>query len=107
MKAALVWTAAVGVSLTLLVLLTVVALNGKGGKPQSVEEAGDGYQVARLFTQDGCTVYRFTDGGHWRYFARCDGAASSETFWKSQCGKHCTLTQNLMTGNTMPNKEKP
>lgn len=38
-------------------------------KPISVNTKPNGYEVARLFTQDGVTVYRFYDEGEYLYFA--------------------------------------
>jgi hypothetical protein len=43
---------------------------------------GPGYQVDTLFTHEGCTVYRFRDGGQ-RYFTNCHGS----TQWTEGHGK--------------------
>lgn len=40
-------------------------------------------EVERLFTVDGCTVYRFYDNGT-RHFASCPGSTVIH-----QCGKGC------------------
>lgn len=41
------------------------------------------YQVDKLFTVDGCTVYRFADNGYSRYFTNCNGS----TQWQELAGK--------------------
>jgi hypothetical protein len=44
--------------------------------------AGGGITVKKLFTVDGCTVYRFYDAGS-RYFTNCSGS----TQWTERQGK--------------------
>ena len=46
--------------------------------------------VSRMFTTDGCTVYRFYDTGYPHYFANCRG--STMTDYTKTCGKGCTTT---------------
>ena len=41
------------------------------------------YDVERLFTVDGCSVYRFRDAGSNRYFSSCSGS----TTWTERHGK--------------------
>ena len=44
-------------------------------------------KVERLFDHDGCTVYRFSDGGT-RYFVKCrDGSTRTEWSERYPCGK--------------------
>ena len=63
----------------LSILLALLGLLAACDKPaESSVSAGVGFVVDRLFVHDGCTVYRFSDGGSKRYFARCDGAVSSD-----------------------------
>ncbi len=75
------------------IMLSLAALAMVAGceKPaESVAHTGAGFTVERLFTHDGCTVYRFRDPNH-RYFTRCDGVtAQSTTTWQESCGKNCT-----------------
>ena len=75
------------------IMLSLAALAMVAGceKPaESVAHTGAGFTVERLFTHDGCTVYRFSDSSK-RYFTRCDGiAAQSTTTWQESCGKSCT-----------------
>lgn len=37
------------------------------------------FEVGKIFEIDGCTVYRFYDGGYPRYFSKCTGAVPSNT----------------------------
>jgi len=53
--------------------------------PESSTPAGIEFKVDKLFTHEGCTVYRFNDGGI-RYFTNCSGATS----WIENCGKNCS-----------------
>ena len=79
--------AAVGVWIGLAaIMLALIALAGcsDAGEPRP-ERSGvtsSGYRVEQLFTLDGCTVYRFFDGGY-RYFTNCSGS----TGWNESSGK--------------------
>lgn len=84
-----------------IIILAALALAGCERPPaESVAKAGNGYQVERLFTYDGCTVYRFEVSGYGRYFTRCEGAASTSTQWSESCGKNCTRPVDVPTGYT-------
>lgn len=48
----------------------------------------------RLFTQDGCTVYRFLDAGRYHYFATCPGSSLSHHY---SCGKGCSREESFPT----------
>lgn len=61
------------------------------GKAERTERAGQDFEVDTLFTKDGCTVYRFMDGGSPRYFTNCKGSTS----WRETCGKNCTREQGV------------
>lgn len=50
------------------------------------------FKLERLFTHDGCTVYRFYDA-RYRYFTDCRGSVS----WSESCGKNCTSDQDVET----------
>lgn len=47
--------------------------------------------VETLFTHDGCTMYRFYDGGRHVHFAKCGSTASTSE--RVSCGKNCTREQ--------------
>ena len=83
------------------IMLSLAALAMVAGceKPaESVAHTGAGFTVERLFTHDGCTVYRFSDSSK-RYFTRCDGiAAQSTTTWQESCGKNCTRPVEVSGG---------
>ena len=83
------------------IMLSLAALAMVAGceKPaESVAHTGAGFKVERLFTHDGCTVYRFRDSYN-RYFTRCDGVtAQSTTTWQESCGKDCTRPVEVSGG---------
>lgn len=57
-----------------LIAITTIAIIVGCTPPEATQSVGvDGkYKVETLFTVDGCTVYRFSDG--WaRYFTNCSG----------------------------------
>jgi hypothetical protein len=75
--------------MTNILLVFLLMLAGCKGEGQSVDlqESHDGYDVQKLFVVDGCTVYRFYDGGAYYYFTSCSGSA----MWREThyCGKGC------------------
>ncbi len=83
---------------TAIVALVVALLSGCGAKAieTSATENAE-IRVDKLFTKDGCTVYRFYDSGS-KYFVRCDGAASTSTQWSETCGKGCTRNVQVPGG---------
>lgn len=50
--------------------------------------AEPGLQLSRVFTYEGCVVYRFYDKGEHRYFTDCRGKVSGR--YPESCGKNCT-----------------
>ena len=86
----------------IMLSLAVLAMTMVAGceKPaEAVAHAGENFTVVRLFTHEGCTVFRFMDGNRRRYFARCDGiAAQSTTTWQESCGKNCTRPVEVSGG---------
>lgn len=75
-------------------LVTLALLAGCSGPAEVTQTVGGGYQVDRLFTHEGCTVYRFEDGGFSRYFTNCRGSAS----WTESCGKNCSRPVEVSGG---------
>lgn len=69
------------------VIIAVAVLSGCQKAPESSRTAGQGFNVEKLFTVDGCTVYRFYDDRS-VYFTNCNGA----TQWQQSCGKNCQQT---------------
>jgi hypothetical protein len=79
-------------------LLAALGLTGCYNDAESTAGSSNAkFEVQRLFTVDGCTVYRFTDAGV-RYFANCRGSVSADHF--ASCGKNCThrVTDEIPTG---------
>ena len=69
----------------LLAVLALVALAGCSKPAETSTAVGVEFVVDKLFTHEGCTVYRFSDGGNKRYFTNCNGS----TNWRESCGKNC------------------
>lgn len=83
---------------SIIALAIVAAMTGCTKQAESSTAAGVEFRVDRLFTHDGCTVYRFRDGGYARYFSKCDGATSSAATWAESCGKNCSRPVDVPTG---------
>ena len=54
------------------------------------------FKVEKLFTVDGCMVYRFEDDGDLRYFANC-GAGGAATMQTHSCGRGCVDHDDVST----------
>lgn len=67
-------------------ILAVFALAGCVKPAETSTAVNQEFVVEKLFTHEGCTVYRFMDGGASRYFTNCHGS----TQWKESCGKGCS-----------------
>ncbi len=48
--------------------------------------------VGKLFELDGCTVYRFADGGRNHYYTVCGNAVTTSEARLESCGKNCYTT---------------
>ena len=70
----------------ILIILAVALLAGCSKPAETSTAVGTEFVVDKLFTHEGCTVYRFYDGGGTRYYTNCQGSTS----WIEQCGKNCT-----------------
>lgn len=79
------------------ILATCLALTAckQEREPETTIHTGNGYRVSKLFTHEGCTVYRFYDGND-RYFTKCESQTSA-TNWQESCGKNCTRAQSIST----------
>lgn len=66
-----------------LVFVTPGCKFRKEGRKVSVSESQDSFNVVKLFTVDGCSVYRFDDGHYSRYFTNCKGTVE----WTEKSGK--------------------
>lgn len=67
----------------IFIAVAIAALSGCEKMAETSTQAGVEFKVDRLFTTDGCTVYRFSDAGRNRYFTNCHGS----TEWQEQSGK--------------------
>lgn len=78
-------------------LIATFALAGCYKPAETSSTVGAGaFQVERLFTYDGCTMYRFEDAGYPRYFTRCESATSSTTWSETRnCGKGCARAHDM------------
>lgn len=83
----------------IIILTSVVVLLGCEKPAESSASAGVEFRIDRLFTHDGCTLYRFSDAGA-RYFASCDGAYSAEVSWHESCGNGCSRQMSVPTART-------
>lgn len=59
-----------------LVGLAVLVLSGCSKPAESTTRVGNNFEVGKLFTVDGCTVYRFEDSARSHYFTNCSGSTS-------------------------------
>ena len=67
-------------------------------KKQAEETVHKGsYQVEKLFTYEGCTVYRFEDA-RTVYYTNCKGSTQTTT----SCGKNCTEDVTVPTDVQAP-----
>lgn len=76
---------------TVLAILALAILAGCSKPAETSTNVGVEFVVDKLFTHEGCTVYRFSDGGSKRYFTNCSGS----TNWQESCGKNCTRNMNV------------
>lgn len=76
---------------TVLAILALALLAGCGKPAETSTNVGVKFVVDKLFTHEGCTVYRFEDAGYKRYYTNCQGSTS----WKEDCGKNCTRDMNV------------
>lgn len=62
--------------LTIVAAMTL-AFAGCAKEAENTQMVNAEFSVSKLFTTDGCTVYRFYDAGYYRYFTNCAGATMS------------------------------
>lgn len=73
--------------------LTLASCAKKGSYVPAEGTVGDAnFRVNKLFTTEGCTVYRFYDNGNSHYFTNCTATVSQHT---ESCGKSCTTTKSM------------
>ena len=81
-------------------MITALVVAGCSKAPEYSSHAGREFIVDTLFTHEGCTMYRFSDGGYPRYFAKCDGdSVTARTEWKERCGENCVRQEETTTNS--------
>lgn len=76
------------------IIIFSTLLSGCDKEAESTVKAGSDFNVDKLFTVDGCSVYRFYDGGRNVYFTNCPG----QTQYTQSCGKSCTRSVGVSGG---------
>lgn len=79
-----------------LILATCIALTGCYKQAETKTQKQNEIVVEKLFTHEGCTVYRFTDY-YQRYFTKCENALKSEIGSMQHCGKGCLFPDTNQT----------
>lgn len=74
-----------------LLLLAAVGLLTGCYKPAEESQRVGAFKVEKLFTHEGCTVYRFSDSRP-IYYTDC-----TSTHWSRSCGKNCTHDESVET----------
>lgn len=86
--------------IAMILAVAVLLLAGCDKDPEAVTQVGSDFKVGRLFTTEGCTVYRFYDGGRNVYFTNSTGSTSSS--YSSGAGKsRSTRNTEVMTTSDM------
>ena len=81
-----------------LLIFSVLLLVGCS-REKAVETNNPNFEIYKLFTKDGCDVYRFHDAGYPRYFVNC-GNNNAGISWNESCGKRCTNNVSVQTSNS-------
>lgn len=86
-----------------LALGLLLASCAKEGTSVPVENSvpGQNYRVTKLFTTNGCTVYRFFDAGEYHYMTNCTSTITTIT---ESCGKNCTEDKGYENYTTHSNE---
>lgn len=83
--------------LLLAIALGGIALTACTKKPNGETKYSGEFQIAELFTHDGCTAYRFDDGGYNRYFVKCNAPGTTTSMTARSCGKGCVRPETIDT----------
>lgn len=78
-------------------------------QPRSAKETvttdNPDYRAERLFTENGCNIYRFTDNGKYHYFVDCRGKIIS--YYDEHVGKTVVRRRDDIDTVTEPAQPKP
>jgi len=72
-------------------MMLAILLVGCKKPPEESNSRGE-FKVEKLFTHEGCSVYRFYDD-RTVYYTNCNG----ETAYRQSCGKNCSRDDNVTT----------
>lgn len=79
-----------------LLLLAVVLTSGCAKEAQESKPSSNAaITVELLFEHEGVRMYRFRDGGHYRYYAVPTSGVWATAQWSEGCGKNCTRDVEL------------
>lgn len=81
--------------LILIALFAVAGCRSEGVATEVTENSN--YEVTKLFTYEGCAVYRFNDS-RTIYYVNCGRKQSVQ--WTRNCGKNCYYEERVETGLT-------
>ena len=88
--------AAAGLTIVALLFAALIVLGFALGVNHLIAPTPEARDAARvpvaIGAADGCTVYRFVDGGT-HYFARCGGTVTTTKNYTENCGKACTRSR--------------
>ncbi|USV41009.1 DUF4884 domain-containing protein [Xanthomonas phage BUDD] len=65
--------------------------------PESAAWTGNGIEVQKLFTNEGCTVFKFLDEYRYRYYVVCGKGTNQQVIDQQNCGKSCEETSTIHT----------
>lgn len=79
----------------IVLLSLLVAITGCVKQSEYSEQVGPekAYKIERLFTFEGCTIYRFNDSGRTIHYTNCKGS----TLESHSCGKSCSEETQVNT----------
>lgn len=81
----------------IMVILSVLIMTGCAREGIKTEQTNnERFQITLLFEHEGCKVYRFYDGGYYRYYTVCGN--DSEATYSIQSGK-IRIHQSVPTTN--------
>jgi hypothetical protein len=78
-----------------LICLVLFGCDNNEKEPISISTTDNqNIAVDKLFTHDGCIIYRFRDRGYNHYFTKCE-KADSRTESMQGCGKNCIRAEEI------------
>lgn len=82
-----------------VVAMLIVGLSACGRKAEGVAPtSNNNFEIEKLFTHEGCTMYRFEDV-YSRYFMICKDQPS-QVEWQENCGKNCQRKVEIHAGRS-------